>query len=350
MHRNTSLPGDPTLVDPAVPKNTFFKLTPEVSKKLIICNLSKSEMKLWLYLVALAPFGDRQYAYSAPQAMLACGLKRAIYFASKAKLQKLGLIDFRDGENKFFNKLAPVDGSNEPKFSAETIVQKTRQFSGETIVQKTGLESKNLDSSPENQTMVQKTGLPKAETISGQEVGCSPDYSDSSIQQDNAVVDFKKCVEEESDHGEEESGVLEQEEDPVIQAEAKVVRAGEEREVFIELRRLGIETNEGVRATMKTQKANVANALAHIKQRYASLEKFGNITGAFVKACQDGAKPYQLTRKQINPPSSTQLAALDEAKVARTIKNYYLAPWGDGSAVLVDTGRCMLPWWEFLGD
>ncbi len=340
MHRNTSLPGDPTLADPAVPKNTFFKLTPEVSEKLIICNLSKSEMKLWLYLVALAPFGDRQYAYSAPQAMLACGLKRAIYFASKAKLQKLGLIDFRDGENKFFNKLALVDGSNEPKFSAETIVQKT------------GLESKNLDASPENQTSVQKTGLPKAETGSGQEVGFSPDYSDTSIQQDNAVVDFKKYVkeEEESDQGGEESGVLEQPEDPAIQAKAKVVRAGEEREVFIELRRLGIETNEGVRATMKIQKVNVANALAHIKQRYDNREKFGNITGAFVKACQDGAKPYQLTRKQINPPNSTQLAALNEAKVARTIKNYYLAPWGDGEAVLVDTGRCMLPWWEFLGD
>ena len=124
----------------------------------------------------------------------------------------------------------------------------------------------------------------------------------------------------------------------------------EEREVLIELRRLGVEINEGVRATMKTHKANVADALAHIRQRYDSREKFGNITGAFVKACQDGAKPYQSTRSQINPPTSTQLTTLEEAKAARTIRDYYLAPWGADKAFLVDTGRSIEPWWEFLAD
>ena len=124
MKSDSSLPGGNTPADTAAAKNTFFKLTPEVSERLIKCDLSKNDMKLWLYLVAIAPFGDRPYAYSAPHAMLVCGLKKTTYFRSKAKLQKLGLIDFRDGETKFINKLAPVDSSNDSKFSPEKIVPK----------------------------------------------------------------------------------------------------------------------------------------------------------------------------------------------------------------------------------
>ncbi len=123
----------------------FFKLTPQVSKKLINSNLSKSEMKLWLYLVAIAPFGNREYTYSSASLMLECGLKKATYFAAKAKLQKLGLIDFRYGETKFVNKLAsaPLGSSTD-----------ATNFSEDKIVQKTGLQSKKLDSSPKNWTII----------------------------------------------------------------------------------------------------------------------------------------------------------------------------------------------------
>lgn len=150
----------------ATPKNAFFKLTPEVSRKLISSRLNRSDMNLWLYLVALAPFGDRPYSYSASEAMLACGINKSTYFRSKAKLQKLGLIDFKDGETKFVNKLALVDNSNASKFSTEKIVSEMR------------LESPKRDWSLQNETEVSEMRLPVAETRSGGGAIPSSDYSD----------------------------------------------------------------------------------------------------------------------------------------------------------------------------
>ncbi len=147
----------------------------------------------------------------------------------------------------------------------------------------------------------------------------------------------------------EPTGILEDlRPDPIVSSEQAAAELLDKREIFNELRRMGVELNNGVRETMKRFKANVPGAIAHLRQRYDNREKFGNITGAFVKACTDGAKPRSSSNQQINPPTEEQLTALDAAKTAGKIKDYYFTPCEDGKMLLVDTGRCVQPWWEFL--
>ena len=59
----------------------------------------------------------------------------------------------------------------------------------------------------------------------------------------------------------EPTGILEEPRPaPITQVQQATVQLLDEREVFDDLRRLGIETNETVRATMKKFKANVPDA------------------------------------------------------------------------------------------
>jgi hypothetical protein len=361
MNLSSIVPGDISSANTAAPKNTFFKLTPEICERLIGCDLSKNDMKLWLYLVAIAPFGDRPYAYSAPQVMLVCGLKKTTYFRSKAKLQKLDLIDFRDGETKFINRLAPVP-KNELS-SDEKLVPKMGLSSSDKIVPKMGLDSQKWDSSSENGTRLPKMGLTEAETRSEQGLKSLQTIQTNLESTDNVLVDLKKIEEEEEQEASqgadasgipteplEPTGVLEEPQpDPIAQVQQATVHLADEREIFDELRRLGIETNETVRATMKKFKANVPDAIAHMRQRYNNNERFMNITGAFMKACKEGAKPRSTTRSEMNPPTIEQMCQLEQAKAAGSIRDFYDAPLtSDRSAIVVDTGSAMMPWWEYL--
>lgn len=136
--------------------------------------------------------------------------------------------------------------------------------------------------------------------------------------------------------------------DTIAQLEQQAAQAQDQREVFNELRRLGVETNKTVRAILKKFERNVPAALANIRQRYNNREQFINITGAFVKACKEGLKPEGTHRKQITPPTPGQLAQLEEARANKRIRGFHLAPYGDNDVVLVDDWKQVMPWWEFL--
>ena len=82
---------------------TFFRLTPGVRDRLLEINLTAAEWRVWCYLVSLDPFGDRGAKFSPAELMLKCSIKKTTYFATKAKFQKLGLFDFRDGVTKVVN-------------------------------------------------------------------------------------------------------------------------------------------------------------------------------------------------------------------------------------------------------
>jgi hypothetical protein len=88
---------------------TFFRLTPGVRDRLLEINLTAAEWRVWCYLVSLDPFGDRGTKFSPAELMLKCGIKKSTYFAAKAKFQKLGLFDFRDGVTKVFNLQTTLD-------------------------------------------------------------------------------------------------------------------------------------------------------------------------------------------------------------------------------------------------
>ena len=82
---------------------TFFRLTPSVRDRLLEINLTAAEWRIWCYLVSLDPFGDRGAKFVPAELMLKCKIKKTTYFSAKAKFQKLGLFDFRDGVTKVVN-------------------------------------------------------------------------------------------------------------------------------------------------------------------------------------------------------------------------------------------------------
>jgi hypothetical protein len=82
----------------------FFLLTPEVRDDLLKADLTAAEWRIWSFLVSLDPFGDRGAKFSPAELMLKCGVGRATYFTAKAKFQRLGIFEFRDGITKVFNR------------------------------------------------------------------------------------------------------------------------------------------------------------------------------------------------------------------------------------------------------
>ena len=78
-------------------------LTSNVRDKLLSAKLTAAEWCIWCYLVSLDPFGDRGAKYSPAELMLKCGVKKTAYFKAKAKFQRLGLFDFKDGVTKVYN-------------------------------------------------------------------------------------------------------------------------------------------------------------------------------------------------------------------------------------------------------
>ncbi len=85
------------------PTEQFFMLTPNVRDKLLQCKLTAAEWRIWCYLVSLDPFGDSGAKFSLAELMLKCRIKKTAYFKAKAKFQKLGLFDFKDGVTKVIN-------------------------------------------------------------------------------------------------------------------------------------------------------------------------------------------------------------------------------------------------------
>lgn len=82
---------------------TFFMLTPDVRDRLLTAKLTAAEWRVWCYLASLDPFGDRGAKFIPAELMLACSIGKSSYFAIKAKFQKLGLFDFKEGLSRVFN-------------------------------------------------------------------------------------------------------------------------------------------------------------------------------------------------------------------------------------------------------
>ncbi len=71
-----------------------------------------------------------------------------------------------------------------------------------------------------------------------------------------------------------------------------------------------------------------------------------------MKAVRDGAKPKQTQKSwghhaEVNPPSPDQLAALEAAKEAGLIRDYYLASDNICKVVLLNNWQPE-PWWQYL--
>lgn len=118
---------------------SFYPLTVSTLDQLYQADLSPSELRLWLYLSALDPWGDRyEELPDTLELMEKVGIKKSTFYAAIAKFQELDLFDFQVRGITFRNLLG-----------AEK-VWKGFQASGKV--------SKNLESIPNSWNSVQDFG------------------------------------------------------------------------------------------------------------------------------------------------------------------------------------------------
>ncbi len=121
------------------PSQSFYPLTVSTLDQLYQADLSPSELRLWLYLSALDPWGDRyEELPDTLELMEKVGIKKSTFYAAIAKFQELNLFDFQVRGITFRNLLG-----------AEK-VWKGFQASGKV--------SKNLESIPNSWNSVQEFG------------------------------------------------------------------------------------------------------------------------------------------------------------------------------------------------
>ncbi len=131
-----------------IQNTTFFMLTPDVRDRLLEIKLTAAEWRVWCYLVSLDPFGDRGAKFSPAELMLKCSIKKTTYFATKARFQKLGLFDFKDGPTKVVNLQTSSEKSENSTHSqqAKTIESEISEYSQQVEV----IESEISESEFEN--------------------------------------------------------------------------------------------------------------------------------------------------------------------------------------------------------
>jgi hypothetical protein len=75
---------------------SFYPLTVSTLDQLYQADLSPSELRLWLYLSALDPWGDRyEELPDTLELMEKVGIKKSTFYAAIAKFQELNLFDFQ---------------------------------------------------------------------------------------------------------------------------------------------------------------------------------------------------------------------------------------------------------------
>lgn len=125
------------------------------------------------------------------------------------------------------------------------------------------------------------------------------------------------------------------------------------KEVLTTLRSMGMKINPTLQVLVNKHYANAKSAIAYIKERINRGEQFRNLEGAFVKALKAGAKPEHSNKSRVsfNPPTIDQMATLQTALDSRAIVGFDAAPYDDNSeAILVDTGKSAVWWWEYLNS
>lgn len=73
----------------------FYTLRPEVVKSIAKYGMSKTESKLFYYLLQLDPFGDRPIRSKTAEILLATGIGKTAYHQAVAKFEALGWFDFK---------------------------------------------------------------------------------------------------------------------------------------------------------------------------------------------------------------------------------------------------------------
>lgn len=131
----------------------------------------------------------------------------------------------------------------------------------------------------------------------------------------------------------------------------------DEREALKEMRKLGIEDNQEVRARMKKYPGRVSWSLADIRRRVGKGEPIKNVTGAYMtnlKTAEKDREPIDNTPSfglhlEVNPPSEQQLQALEAARVGGLIRDFFFSSTTNTHRVVLRDFITQVDWWEYLG-
>ena len=106
--------------------DSFFKLTATIAEEVRAAKLTAAEWNFWSYLVTLDPFGDRGVEFNPATVIVQLGMSKSTYFSAKAKFQRLGWFDFKDGNTIVRNcrglkspELRELFRSSSPKFRSQ---------------------------------------------------------------------------------------------------------------------------------------------------------------------------------------------------------------------------------------
>ena len=324
------------VAEPSRQSNTFYKLTADMAKEIRDIHLTGAEWRFWSYLVTLDPFGDRYVELPDMLIIMTeCGMSKATVYRAIAKFQQHDLFDF-ESQVKF------------------------RNLRVEKSVSKMRLDSQDCETSLKNETEVAKMREVTPETTVYQHSSLSQTIQSNLRSTNNTVVVGKNDFVEEEEI-DQVAGIVAQPAAPTpeielddLEREEPILPTPDEvSEALTRLRAMGLTLNPTIRSVVKNHYGAVEGAIAHIKERIASGEKFRSIEGAFVKACKENALPSSSVLEggipsEVNPPSIEQMAAIEAAKTAGTIRDYYLSSQGVTKVVMLN-GIHMKTWWEFLG-
>ena len=269
------------------------------------------------------------------------GIPRPTFYRAVSKLKTLGLLHWEAGDT-----LTVWHGAD---IARDSLTDETTSLTGDNPILT-------------DETALSPLRLKIAETPAVTESCDAPDYIQSKFRSTNNTVVVGKNDFVEEEEIDQVAGIVAQpaaaptpeiEVDDLEQPEQVLLTSEEISTALTRLRAMGLTLNPTIRNTVKNYYDAVEGAIGHIKERIASGEKFRSIEGAFVKACKENAKPSSNVLDggipaEVNPPTIEQLVAIEQAKTAGTIRDYYLSSEGV-TKVVMPNGIHIQTWWEFLG-
>jgi len=137
----------------------YLTIRDDVADQIIEHGLSKTESKLFFYLLRLDRFGDRPVKLKVAQILLATGIGKTAYHAAVAKFEQLGWFDFRHSEVEVSNQCS--QGSQSSESRTESSESRTESSEKRTVF-------------PEKRTGIPEKRTGKANKNSGKADNCAP--------------------------------------------------------------------------------------------------------------------------------------------------------------------------------
>lgn len=97
----------------------YVQIRDDIADQIIKYGLSKTESKLFFYLVKLDRFGDRPAKIKVAEILIATGVGKTAYHAAIAKFETMGWFDFKHSEVEITNFCTPAKKSAKSNSQSE---------------------------------------------------------------------------------------------------------------------------------------------------------------------------------------------------------------------------------------